>query len=392
MTSRTGCGRAPEAVGRMACRRAALLWLAALAPASGCRGPAALEATGQQTALRSTPQLHRLENRTGGALRLWRAVRDGWEELRSLGRELRVDLWLQPGRYAIALEGRGPAVPLPVLPAELGYRPRGIRDVEVWPWPDERQGFVWIPPGLSVRGDALGVGQEDERPVDVVELPGFWLARHETTNIDYARFLNEVGRDAVDPRWIDFEGAKCGVRWDEQREIYVSDAPWNPVVTVSWRGAMAYCEWLTETAGERHRLPAEAEWEKAARGPGSRVYSYGDTFQTRAANQESGRLRSVGSFAVSAFGLYDMTGNAFEWTGDRYGRHAYSGVAGQETAADEVDAFRVLRGGSFVLDGIFLRNAMRMRLRPTVRADDVGFRVLRENRDARFGPVPAAAR
>ena len=65
-----------------------------------------------------------------------------------------------------------------------------------------------------------------------------------------------------------------------------------------------------------------------------------------------------------------LTGNVFEWTGDPYGDGGW----------------RALRGGSFVLDGVFIRNAMRMRLRPEVLADDTGFRVLRENADTRFGP------
>ena len=162
------------------------------------------------------------------------------------------------------------------------------------------------------------------------------------------------------------------MRLDEVTSRYVTDAPRHPVVTVSAAGADAYCRWRTLASGVVHRLPSEAEWEKAARGPGSRVYAYGDTCATLRANQESGALAEVGGYAPNGFGLHDMTGNAFEWTRDVY-------VSGR---SDDPDAgkFRALRGGSYLLDGIFCRNAMRMRLRPTVRADDVGFRVLREAR------------
>lgn len=173
------------------------------------------------------------------------------------------------------------------------------------------------------------------------------------------------------------------MRWDETARTFTTDAPDLPVVKVSHTGALAYCAFLTRTTGVVHRLPTETEWEKAARGPGSRVYAYGDTCTTAAANQESGRLRAVGSFPPNGFGLFDMTGNAFEWTADVYRRTAY-GPAAADARNDAVaapDGLRVLRGGSFVLDGIFVRNSMRMRLRPDVLADDVGFRVLREASD-----------
>jgi formylglycine-generating enzyme required for sulfatase activity len=221
----------------------------------------------------------------------------------------------------------------------------------------------------------LGVGQEEERPLATPDTAGFWLAARETTNAQYVAFLNAIPRDRIDPRWLDLEGPKCRVQWDAARRSWTTDAPDLPVVTVSWFGATAYCRWRTTCTGVPHRLPGETEWEKAARGPGSRVYAYGDTCTRARANQESGRLRATARFPANGFGLHDMTGNAFEWTRDAWPR------------PDRTVTFRALRGGSFVLDGIFVRNAMRMRLRPEVRADDVGFRVLRENRDPRFGPL-----
>jgi formylglycine-generating enzyme required for sulfatase activity len=252
-------------------------------------------------------------------------------------------------------------------------------------WPEPRPGWCWIPPGPGLCGDDLGIGQEDERPVRTPTTAGFWLAEHETTNAQFAAFLNAIGGSAFDAQWLDLDGPKCRVQWDADANAFATDAPNLPVVTVSWHGAMAYCRWLTETTGVLHRLPKEVEWEKAARGPGSRVYAYGDTYVTAAANQESGVLKPVGRFPRNGFGLFDMTGNAFEWTADDYRRGAYGGTS---HAAEQQNEYRVLRGGSFVLDGIFVRNSMRMRLRPDVRADDVGFRVLRQNTDPAIGPVP----
>jgi formylglycine-generating enzyme required for sulfatase activity len=326
-----------------------------------------------------------VDNRSGGPLQLHRASRDGWDRSIVLGDAHSLVLELPPGRYALGLGAAAPRVPLPLPAAELGFVAPATTSVTIWPWPGPDLGWCWIPPGPGLRGDDLGIGQEDERPVSTPELPGFWLAERETTNAQFVAFLDAAGRDAVERRWLDLEGRKCRVHWDASANAFATDAPEMPVVTVSWHGAAAYCRWLTTTTGVPHRLPSEAEWEKAARGPGSRVYAYGDTCRTAAANQESGNLLPTGLFAANGFGLLDMTGNAFEWTGDEYMRGAYGR---RQPAAEEQAGYRALRGGSFVLDGIFLRNSMRMRLRPEVRADDVGFRVLRQNTAAAFGPVP----
>ena len=82
---------------------------------------------------------------------------------------------------------------------------------------------------------------------------------------------------------------------------------------VSFHGAQAYCDWLTEKTKQTHRLPVEAEWEKAARGPESNIYAYGNVYQQSLANQESGKLKPVKSYRPNSYGLYDMTGNVFEW-------------------------------------------------------------------------------
>ncbi len=269
-----------------------------------------------------------------------------------------------------ALDGRAWQVPLPLLRAAV--RPARL-ELVIAPPPTEppEPGFAWIPAGPGLVGDVLGVGQEDERPAHLVQLPAFWLARTETTNADFARFLDACG-DAVDAQWLDLDSRKCHLRRGADGH-WQTDAPTLPVVTVSHAGALAYCAQRTASTGRAHRLPSEAEWEKAARGPRSSLYAYGDVYRQDAANQESGELRPVGSFPANGFGLVDMTGNAFEWVAD-----AYQTSASRPGGAPSATTHRLLRGGSFVLDGIFLRNSMRMKLRPGVRADDVGFRVLIE--------------
>jgi formylglycine-generating enzyme required for sulfatase activity len=340
-------------------------WAAAAVFAGGCAVPAT---SGDERAVA-------IDNPDGLPLRLWRVVRDGFGDPAALGDARSIRLTLPPGRHALSIGDHEPSIALPLLPRELGHEPPSEVNIEVVEPPTVEPGFVWIPAGPTIVGDELGVGQESERPPKTPHVPAFWLAKHETTNADYVRFLDAErllppGDDAPHAGWLDFGGSKCRITFDAERRRWTTDAPDLPVVTVAFAGAVAYCDWLTRTTGRRHRLPSEAEWEKAARGPGSRVYAYGDTYRTAAANQESGRLRAVGSFPANGFGLFDMTGNAFEWTADVYRR------PGEPADPD----YGALRGGSFVLDGIFVRNSMRMRLRRTVRADDVGFRVLREAR------------
>jgi sulfatase modifying factor 1 len=224
--------------------------------------------------------------------------------------------------------------------------------------------FAVVPAGPALVGDTLGIGQEDERPARIVEVAAFALGRREVTNAEFAAFLNAMD-NRVDEAWCAFDSRKFRCRRDAG--AWRTDAPALPVVTVSLGGARAYCDWRTNTTGVRHRLPREVEWEKAARGPESLVYAYGNVYRRDAANQESGTLRDVAQFAANGYGLHDMTGNAFEWTEDAY-------VAPGAAAAE----FQVLRGGSFVLDGMYLRNSFRMRQRPDVRTDDIGFRVVRE--------------
>jgi formylglycine-generating enzyme required for sulfatase activity len=283
--------------------------------------------------------------------------------------EARLDL--APGCYVVtAATARGPVhLAAPLLPQALGSDRTLALRVEAPPAIDAglARDYALVPAGPALLGDTLGVGQEDERPARVAMVPAFLIGRCEVTNAEYAAFLDARG-DRVDGAWCAFDSRKCRLVRSADGH-WSSPAPREPVVTVSLAGAEAFCAWRTSATGVRHRLPSEAEWEKAARGPDSAVFAYGNVYRRDAANQESGSLREVASFAPTGFGVFDLAGNAFEWTGDPYRRHP-----GEEP----LPGFHVLRGGSFVLDGMYLRNSFRMRQRPDVRSDDIGFRVVRE--------------
>jgi len=303
------------------------------------------------------------------------AVVDGDEvrPLAELGDAATHELDVAPGAYVLrARTADGDlAIAAPLLwnalPADATLR------VAVTPPPANahRHDFAFVPAGPAVIGDTLGIGQEDERPVRIVDVPAFLLARSEVSNAEFIVFLDAVGQ--VDAGWCAFDSKKFRCARDANGK-WSTDAPDLPVVTVSLAGALAYCEWRTRVTGVRHRLPSEVEWEKAARGPASFVFAYGNVYRRNAANQESGTLRAKARFGANGFGLWDMTGNAFEWTSDAWQDGKLHSARGE---------FQVLRGGSFVLDGMYLRNSFRMRQRPDVRTDDIGFRVARDLTDNR---------
>jgi formylglycine-generating enzyme required for sulfatase activity len=295
-------------------------------------------------------------------LRLATVIGDALVPCRELGSGATASLTLSPGAYVLwaATEPLATAMPVPLLETSL---PEDRRlQLRIAAPPAAEAAFAFVPAGPAVIGDTLGVGQPEERPARIVEVPAFWLGRCEVTNAEYAAFLTAVEPN-VDAAWCAFDSRKCRVRRDATSGGWRTDAPQLPIVTVSFAGAEAYCAWRTGTTGVRHRLPSEIEWEKAARGPESFVYAFGNIYRRAAANAESGALRAVGGYAPNGFGLFDMTGNAFEWTGDPW---------------PAMPNAQILRGGSFVLDGMYLRNSLRMWQSRTVRTDDFGFRVARD--------------
>ncbi|MBH0205069.1 MAG: formylglycine-generating enzyme family protein, partial [Nitrospira sp.] len=186
----------------------------------------------------------------------------------------------------------------------------------------------------------------DESPAHMVFLDSYLIDKYEISNRDYGDFMRTTGHGG--PAY-----------WDDPR----LNGPTQPVVGVNWYDARAYCEYRGK------RLPTEAEWEKAARGPDGNLYPWGNDFDPAKANYGKNHdgTRPVDSYpdGVSYYGLHNMAGNAFEWVLDWYDPRYYSQlepmvnptgpdkpvwIGGTGTYVDllTLGEKRVIRGGSWV--------------------------------------------
>lgn len=150
----------------------------------------------------------------------------------------------------------------------------------------------------------------------------------------------------------------------------------HPVSQVSWQDAAAYCQWRDA------RLPTEAEWEYAARGPQAFMYPWGNDKSAAAANVGNAfdTTLPVGIFpaAASPFGLQDMAGNVWEWVADWYDADYYAQAPAQNPPGPETGVAKVARGGSFRLFDLLGRDETRTTYRraanPELTVEDIGFR------------------
>jgi formylglycine-generating enzyme required for sulfatase activity len=267
--------------------------------------------------------------------------------------------------------------------------------------PDVCPVMVRVPAGTFRMGQDGGQARADEKPAHPVTVRAFAAGAYEVTQAEFAAFVAASGY-AIPP----------GCQTDRDRTgrwRFYPDATWRdpgfptgdrlPVVCVSWADANAYTAWLSTRTGKRYRLLSEAEWEYADRAGSTTEYPWGDdpdqmcrvangpdlaaakTFGwSGGADCDDGHdlAAPAGSYAPNAFGLYDMAGNAWEWTEDCYAPYAMQPPGGKPT---EMDGCRrsALRGGSWVRGLVDLRSAQRNGLPPpTIHGGDIGFRVARD--------------
>lgn len=209
-------------------------------------------------------------------------------------------------------------------------------------------------------------------PEGRVDLPAFLIASREVTVAEFSQFAR-AGKWNVDPRAI----------------AGIAD---HPVAFVSWTDAVAYTRWLesalksaTNTPprvaqalrdGWHVTLPAEAQWEKAARGLDRRRFPWGDEPRRDRANFGAAGTVTAGSLACPecAFGLSDMAGNVWEWTRSPYQPYPYD--ASDDRSGLDQDALWVMRGGGYADGPQLIRTTARGAAEPGARRPFIGFRVV----------------
>ncbi len=207
---------------------------------------------------------------------------------------------------------------------------------------------------------------EEEGPTHAVTLKPFGMGRLPVTVQEYGKFMKH-GYE-MRKYWADgFCKFSEPENWEDQK-LY----PNRPVVGVSWYEAAAYCAW----AGGR--LPTEAEWERAARGPLSARYPWGNhpPLDHSRANYEMavGDTTPVGLYPAgnSVEGLCDMLGNVWEWCSDWY--REYSEAGQDNPTGPPSGEEKIVRGGSWVFSPRIVRVSDRFRYVPTYRDNSIGFR------------------
>jgi sulfatase modifying factor 1 len=300
------------------------------------------------------------------------------------------------------------------------------------------EGMAWIPGGRFWMGTSHAQMQ-DAQPVHQVEVKGFWMDRTDVTNEEFAQFVKATGYVTIAERPLDPKefpnlapdelAAGSVVFAPPPNPIslenplawwkFVRGANWRhpqgpesdltgkekyPVVHIAWPDAMAYAKW----AGKR--LPTEAEWEFAARGGRDRQdYPWGNelnpggkwranTFQGHFPDHNTSAdgyagIAPVASFPPNDYGLYDMSGNVWQWVSDWYRPDYYAQLARNEIAInpqgprDSLDpqepgvAKRVQKGGSYLCTDQYCERYMpgaRGKGDPETGTNHLGFRCVRE--------------
>ncbi|HUU90785.1 MAG TPA: SUMF1/EgtB/PvdO family nonheme iron enzyme [Phycisphaerae bacterium] len=266
-----------------------------------------------------------------------------------------------------------------------------------------------VPAGEFVMGDAAG--NRDEQPLKRIRIDRpFWMGTVEVTNEQFALF-DPLHDSRVEPK----HGYQFGIHG------YPVNGPRQPVVRVSWRQAMAFCEWLSAhsaAGGLKFSLPTEAQWEHACRAGSAEAFSYGglDADFSTLANVGDAKLREfasdpyttavpmknpnrfddwlprderfsdgqlvsadVGGYQPNAWGLHDMHGNVAEWTRTAYRPYPYNASDGRN--APSLTGLKVVRGGSWYDRPKRCRSAFRLAYRAYQPVYNVGLRVVAERPD-----------
>ncbi len=234
--------------------------------------------------------------------------------------------------------------------------------------------MVYVEGGTFQMGSNDSEAYDNEKPVHTVTVNDFYIGKYEITNIQYCEFLNAEGNqtEGVDT-WLDISDEDCQIEIRNDVFYPKNGKDDYPVIEVTWYGAKRFCEW----AGGR--LPTEAEWEYAARGGNeSENYKYSGSNNIDEVawygNNSNDETHNVGTKTPNELGIYDMSGNVWEWCSDWYGSNYYSNSPTENPTGTTSSSYRVLRGGSWNSNAERCRPANRSRSTPDNSYNYLGFR------------------
>ncbi len=259
-----------------------------------------------------------------------------------------------------------------------------------------------IPGGDFCMGDTVGSGESDEQPVHAAHVDDFWLASHEITREQFKTFVASTGYISNAERDDEGQAGCLAVDPNKWTFKYRTDYNWvtpgfkqtdaHPVVCISYDDTLAFVSWLNRETDLPFRLPTEVEWEYAARAGARTTYPWGDSAidsckhgNVADRNAWPGYSKSpfgridcddghaftapVGLYEANPFGIFDISGNVWEWTSDCWS----SGYSIENVS--EICGQRSFRGSSWMNSEKSLRSANRSKNGPTDRLNTVGFRL-----------------
>jgi formylglycine-generating enzyme required for sulfatase activity len=230
--------------------------------------------------------------------------------------------------------------------------------------------------------------EDDEKPTHRVTVSSFQMGKYEVTVRAFSAFIDATGyrtdadKDGGSYFWTGTKWEKrSGINWQyDAAGVRRKESEYNhPVIHVSWNDAKAYCAWLNEQTGKNYRLPTEAEWEYAARGgTKSKGYKYAGSNDINSVawywENSNKRTHAVGGKKENELGIYDMSGNVWEWCEDWYGDYSSSSQTNPKGSSSGSN--RVHRGGSWFNLARYCRVSDRSDSNPDIRGSNYGFRLV----------------
>ncbi len=188
--------------------------------------------------------------------------------------------------------------------------------------------MIFVKGGCFQMGDSFGDGENDEVPVHEVCVDDFYIGKYEVTIAEFRKFVNETGYISDAEKMGGCFG-KVGYKWRKRKDFNWNKVDFpqtdrHPAVCISYNDANEFIKWFNNKSDGKYRLPTEAEWEYAARSGGKAEKWAGTNNESEVSDyawydkNSGGKTHPVGQKKPNGLGLYDMSGNVWEWVEDWY--------------------------------------------------------------------------